>query len=887
MRIRSRRDCELGLFRVIQFASVTTAIVVGLAIIAPGSYAACGPAGPYGAGNDFVFCSPGAGENLDTLGGNDTIVVTGGTVTTANQGTGGDFIFVQGGTVGSIDQGSGADWAEISFGTVTGVVQQGAGVDTFVMSGGTIGSLDQGSEFDFAEISGGRIVGQFTDGDDVTFTGGRIGSVNLVVANNIFRMSGNAVVDTFVNAEQHNDRFELMGGTIGTFVNTGNGDDVVILGGTVVGTHILFEGGNDTLVLTSGSVGGDILMGPGSDTATVNASFPTGLPGGTLDGGDDTSIADGDIDTLTFAGWSGVLRGAAIVNWERIIVDGGFLSFSDTTLVTGQDIDPTTFMPTSGLTLSNGATMDFGSQFTVTGNVTTQAGTTIIAGTAGGVGAYAIAGQFVNSGHLSFSGSSPATGDRLTVTGDYFGGGSLRFDVALDATEASDMMIVQGSVRAPGTVVTINDVGSGIGAPTGSGPGNGIKIIDVSNTGNTATGDFVLSGHVAAGAISGAYVYNLFLESDGNWYLQNVYVADPTVSGPARPSIPLVPLLAPTVAIYEAYPQLLHSLMSLPTLQQRIGGASTTAMASPCGGIEQDEEVVSGRPHPCDERDLGRDRQVGWARISGARSWIGHADSTTKTRYTSHVWQLESGMDVFTHGAPGGVGRFAAGVTVHQGRGEADARSPLGNGSVDATGTGFGLTATYTTPDGLYVDGQARATWFDTDIAVDGLGNSATDRRATGYALGLEVGRRYGLTRTVSLTPQAQLVFASLDGSEFTDAFNARVSIADGESLLLRGGLSIDVERTRLEADGTRSRHKLYGIANLYYEFLDGTEVSVSGVAARFEPHQLWGELGLGGVVEWDDGNYAVYGEVAHKVSLEDFYDGRIATGKLGLKIRF
>ena len=90
----------------------------------------------------------------------------------------------------------------------------------------------------------------------------------------------------------------------------------------------------------------------------------------------------------------------------------------------------------------------------------------------------------------------------------------------------------------------------GTGSLTGTGAGNGIRMVDVSTTGNTSAGDFTLSG----GSISlGAFTYDVALESDGIWYLQS------TVNG-----------VAAAAAITSAFVQEIGSAF-LGTLHERVG----------------------------------------------------------------------------------------------------------------------------------------------------------------------------------------------------------------------------------------------------------------------------------------------------------------------------
>jgi len=86
---------------------------------------------------------------------------------------------------------------------------------------------------------------------------------------------------------------------------------------------------------------------------------------------------------------------------------------------------------------------------------------------------------------------------------------------------------------------------------------------------------------------------------------------------------------------------------------------------------------------------------------------------------------------------------------------------------------------------------------------------------------------------------------------------------------------------------GRVGRANIYGIANLYYQFIDGAEVSVAGVQFNNEIEPLRGGLGLGGTYAWADDAYAVYGETSVRTALEDFGDSYFAGGTLGVRTRW
>lgn len=64
-------------------------------------------------------------------------------------------------------------------------------------------------------------------------------------------------------------------------------------------------------------------------------------------------------------------------------------------------------------------------------------------------------------------------------------------------------------------------------------------------------------------------------------------------------------------------------------------------------------------------------------------------------------------------------------------------------------------------------------------------------------------------------------------------------------------GLPADYEHSSVNSDGTADQVKLYGIGNLYYEFLDGSKVDVAGTSFKQRNDRFWGGVGLGGSCAW------------------------------------
>jgi outer membrane autotransporter protein len=134
------------------------------------------------------------------------------------------------------------------------------------------------------------------------------------------------------------------------------------------------------------------------------------------------------------------------------------------------------------------------------------------------------------------------------------------------------------------------------------------------------------------------------------------------------------------------------------------------------------------------------------------------------------------------------------------------------------------------------------------------------------------------------LTPQAQLVYSSVDFDSFTDQSDAHVALDRADSLSTRLGLAVEHQNIWKNADGQVERISVHAIGNLNYEFLDGTRVDVAGTGLLSKNDELWGELGLGGTYNWDDDRYSLYGDVAASTSLASFGDSTALRARVGLR---
>ncbi|WP_245500449.1 autotransporter outer membrane beta-barrel domain-containing protein [Rhizobium leguminosarum] len=651
-----------------------------------------------------------------------------------------------------------------------------------------------------------------------------------------------------------------------TFINGFTGTELNLLAGGLTIDTAGFAVGTDATSGFSG-VGGLTVTGGGVFSLLASSVY-TG----------ETQIDFGSSLALSGAG--------AIANSSRVVADGIFnlsaattptiqsLAGSGSVLLGAQTLTITnandTFAGviggTGGLTVSGGsqtlsgvntytgATTVSGGRLSVNGSITSPVATSG-AGILGGTGT--IFGDVTNAGVLA-PGNSIGT---LTIAGNYTGtGGTLEIETILGGDASpTDRLVVTGNTAGT-TDVTVVNLGGG-GAQTVE----GIKIIDVGgiSAGNfSLLGDYVFEGDQAV--VGGAYAYRLYqggvsTPADGDWYLRSTELDAAGVA--------IGPIYAPGVPLYEAYAGVLQSLNQFGTLRQRTGGWMLDGDRS----ADQDGNTAA------------RGLQT---RIGGNRSHFEPESSTTGTDYEVSSWTLQAGVDGVLRESEAGA--LIGGINFHMNTASADISSRFGKGDIDTTGYGFDGTLTWYGKSGFYVDTQAAVTWYDSDLKSSTLQTSLADGNdGFGYGLSVEAGQKIDLTSQWSLTPQAQLAYSSVRFDSFTDAYGADVSLDDGDSLTGRLGVSADFDSEWQDASGKTSRSTVYGIANLYYDFLDGSDVDVSGTSVVSENQALWGGLGLGGSLTWSDERYAAHGEAFARTSLKDFGDSSAVGAKIGFSVKW
>jgi outer membrane autotransporter protein len=658
-----------------------------------------------------------------------------------------------------------------------------------------------------------------------------------------------------------------------TFINGFAGTQLnVLAGGLTIDTAGFAVGTDATSVFTG--TGGLTVTGGGAFSLLANSSYSG--------------------QTWVQAGSTLSLQGAgAIANSSQVIADGTFnvsgiaaagtsiqslagsgsviLGAKNLTITNANDLFSGIIGGTGGLTVSGGMQTLSGVN-TYTGGTTVNGGTLAVNGSVCGAMNVLAGGTLQGIGTVCDTSNAGivAPGNSigtLTVAGNYTGnGGTLQIETALGGDASpTDRLVVTGNT-AGSTSVKVTNVG-GSGAQTVE----GIKIVDVGGASNgtfSLLGNYVIQGQQAV--VGGAYAYTLqkngvSTPGDGDWYLRSSLI-----NSPGDPAPPPGPLYQPGVPLYENYGQVLLGLNETPTLQQRAGNrywGGSDAMAR--AGITPAPSIGSATP------------SAFWGRIEGK-----HADlqpsNTAGSTYKTDQMKVQAGLDGLA--LENGWGRMIVGLTAQYGLATANVSSFFGNGRIRAEGTGVGATATWYGDNGFYVDGQAQTMFYRSDLSSALVGSMTHGNQGFGYAFSVESGKRIGIGNGWSLTPQGQLTYSKVAFDQFEDRFGAVVSLTNAESLLGRAGLSLNHQKTWNDGSGI-VRSDVYGIANLHYEFLNGSIINVAGTSFANANDRLWGSVGGGGVYSWAGGRYSVFGEVTYNASLAEAAGNHSYKGTGGFRV--
>lgn len=739
---------------------------------------------------------------------------------------------LNGSEAGAINGLGGDDYISVISSTA-GVISSDEGDDLITISRGVVGTVNSGTGSDVINMSSSTVsdVDSGEGADIVVATGSVVDVINTGADEDAVLISGSTVYDLV--SGDGDDRVNVAGISDVSSLESGSGNDAIALTGGVV-KSVDAGSGDDALIL-SGSDVVNINMGAGNDGVTVNSGSAQVILTGS--GDDSVSWNDGEVGTLSMGAGS-----------DSLIVDNSNQSVSGVVLDGGDDMSTADGM-IDRLTLRNGGAVD-GSDLLnwelveLSGGDFTNAGPAINAGdnTMG-------TGLLIRDASFDMGDSAVINGDLLLAdTGLLIatGSGSGVYDVNgifsakgtvnMSDGQAGDVINVTGDYVLGGTVISDVDLTRGnadmisiSGDAVGLGPSvvdlNLIGAVDgelsidlITVDGKTDTSDFVLSDDI----VGGAYDYSLSLDG-GTWSLGRDYLTQ--------------------VAVYETIPSLIGVTIRAETYHQRVGNRTWFS--------QSDAEGV-------------------WMKVYGENSSVTPDSSTEVTSYDLNSSSIQIGADNLLMETEHGT--LIGGAVLSYDRASVE----TGDLSAEVDGYGVMGTLTYADISGAYVDAQLKVSNGSMDIyGVNGVDTSAR-------MFSVEGGRKFETGHGWTVTPQAQITFASVDFDDFTGQDGEVVSDEDGESTNLRVGAS--AQRGWENANGDFGTFYMTG--NLH-KTIDGyVSVDVSGSEIRMSNDGLSAEIGVGGSYTWDKGRSTIYGEVSGYKGISGA-DLSGAKADIGLRIRF
>lgn len=519
--------------------------------------------------------------------------------------------------------------------------------------------------------------------------------------------------------------------------------------------------------------------------------------------------------------------------------------------------------------VASGATFGGSNGTTVNGKVTNEG--TLVFGNSEETGAiFTLNGDLINMGTMTSGSSSSTPGNTLYVDGNYTGnGGSLYLNTVLgDDDSATDKLVITGDASGT-TDLYINGIGDGAQTT------NGIEVVDV---GGVSTSDaFELKNEVNAGL----YTYRLYWnESDNDWYLASKAQSDDDDSGgddtpsdggddggnvtppddggdggdvtPPDHGGDVAPQYRADIGAYMGNQWMARNLQ-MQTLYDREGSQYRNADGSVWARFKAgkaESEAVSG--------NIDMDSNYSQFQLGGdILAWGNGQQSVTVGVMASYI-----NADTDSTGNRG-----------------ADGSQFTSSGNVD--GYNLGVYATWfadaQTHSGAYVDSWYQYGFYNNSVESGDAGSESYD--STANAVSLETGYRYDIAlsngNTVSLTPQAQVVWQNYSADSVKDNYGTRIDGQDGDSWTTRLGLRVDGKLYK----GSRTVIQPFAEAN-WLHTSDDVSVSFDDATVKQDLPANRAELKVGLQADIDK-QWSVRAQVAGQTGSNDFGD---LNGSLNLR---
>ncbi|EBW1954631.1 fibronectin-binding autotransporter adhesin ShdA [Salmonella enterica subsp. enterica serovar Ramatgan] len=581
--------------------------------------------------------------------------------------------------------------------------------------------------------------------------------------------------------------------------------------------------------------------------------------------GDKTGNGDWDGKTLTKLGAGKLtLSGANTYTGDTNVQEGTLWLSGDGTI--GE------MGSQQAVNVASGAIFGGSNGTTVNGKVTNEG--TLVFGDSDETGAiFTLNGDLINMGTIASGSSSSTPGNTLYVDGNYTGnGGSLYLNTVLgDDDSATDKLVITGDASGT-TDLYINGIGDGAQTT------NGIEVVDV---GGVSTSDaFVLKNEVNASL----YTYRLYWnESDNDWYLASKAQSDDDDSGgddsdvtpsdggddggnvtppddggdggnvtPPDDGGDVAPQYRADIGAYMGNQWMARNLQ-MQTLYDREGSQYRNADGSVWARFKAgkaESEAVSG--------NIDMDSNYSQFQLGGdILAWGNGQQSVTVGVMASYI-----NADTDSTGNRG-----------------ADGSQFTSSGNVD--GYNLGVYATWfadaQTHSGAYVDSWYQYGFYNNSVESGDAGSESYD--STANAVSLETGYRYDIAlsngNTVSLTPQAQVVWQNYSADSVKDNYGTRIDGQDGDSWTTRLGLRVDGKLYK----GSRTVIQPFAEAN-WLHTSDDVSVSFDDATVKQELPANRAELKVGLQADIDK-QWSVRAQVAGQTGSNDFGD---LNGSLNLR---
>ncbi|EBB6664241.1 fibronectin-binding autotransporter adhesin ShdA [Salmonella enterica] len=516
--------------------------------------------------------------------------------------------------------------------------------------------------------------------------------------------------------------------------------------------------------------------------------------------------------------------------------------------------------------VASGATFGGSNGTTVNGKVTNEG--TLVFGDSEETGAiFTLNGDLINMGTITSGSSASTPGNTLYVDGNYTGnGGSLYLNTVLgDDDSATDKLVITGDASGT-TDLYINGIGDGAQTT------NGIEVVDV---GGVSTSDaFELKNEVNASL----YTYRLYWnESDNDWYLASKAQSDDDDSGgddtpsdggddggnvtppddggdvtPPDDGGDVAPQYRADIGAYMGNQWMARNLQ-MQTLYDREGSQYRNADGSVWARFKAgkaESEAVSG--------NIDMDSNYSQFQLGGdILAWGNGQQSVTVGVMASYI-----NADTDSTGNRG-----------------ADGSQFTSSGNVD--GYNLGVYATWfadaQTHSGAYVDSWYQYGFYNNSVESGDAGSESYD--STANAVSLETGYRYDIAlsngNTVSLTPQAQVVWQNYSADSVKDNYGTRIDGQDGDSWTTRLGLRVDGKLYK----GSRTVIQPFAEAN-WLHTSDDVSVSFDDATVKQDLPANRAELKVGLQADIDK-QWSVRAQVAGQTGSNDFGD---LNGSLNLR---